>query len=132
MNFPSSIIAHCLILQVQPIRISGKTGLPKDVFGKGLTMSALKKLDQANEDDQRRGADHYETATLASRVSELSIRNKHETVEERKARKTAFKELKKERRLERKANKEAFKEEKAVQERNMANNRKNIQGKKLL
>lgn len=94
-------------------------------------MSALKKLDQANDFDQKFGSNH-ETATLASRVSELSIRNKHETVEERKARKNAFKELKKERRLERKANKEAFKEEKVNQERNMVNNRKNVQGKKLL
>ena len=67
-----------------PITISGKTGMPKDVFGKGLTASALKQLQlelcNGIHDEQT----EPETATLASRVSQLSIRPKHETLEEKK------------------------------------------------
>ena len=57
--------------------------MPKDVLGKGLTASALKELDLANGhgDDGER---EFETATLASRVSQLSIRPQHETLEEKK------------------------------------------------
>ena len=56
--------------------------MPKDVLGKGLTASALKELDLANGqgDDER----EFETATLASRVSQLSIRPQHETLEEKR------------------------------------------------
>ena len=62
--------------------ISGKTGMPKDVLGKGLTANALRELDLANGhgDDER----EFETATLASRVSQLSIRPQHETLEEKR------------------------------------------------
>ena len=60
--------------------------------------------------------------TLASRVSVLSIRNRHETLEEKKTRKNAVKELKRERRVEKKANKLAFKEEKTRQEKITLNN----------
>ena len=60
--------------------------------------------------------------TLASRVSVLSIRNRHETLEEKKTRKNAVKELKRERRGEKKANKLAFKEEKTRQEKITLNN----------
>ena len=56
--------------------------MPNDVLGKGLTASALKELDLANGhgDDER----EFETATLASRVSQLSIRPQHETLEEKR------------------------------------------------
>ena len=56
--------------------------MPKDVLGKGLTASALKELDLANGhgDDER----EFETTTLASRVSQLSIRPQHETLEEKR------------------------------------------------
>ena len=56
--------------------------MPKDVLGKGLTASALKELDLANGhgDDER----EFETETLASRVSQLSIRPQHETLEEKR------------------------------------------------
>jgi len=67
-----------------------------------------------------------ETATLASRVSELSIRNKHETLEEKRDRKKAFKQFKKERREEKKATKQAFKEEKVKQEKEAINNKRNV------
>ena len=78
------------------------------MFGKGLTAAALKQLDRENEylknssdDDDE---DDVETMTLASRVSQLSVRNKHESKEEKKARKSALKELRRERRVERKMN----------------------------
>lgn len=70
--------------------------------------------------------------TLASRISVLSIRNRHETPEEKKARKLAIKEFKRERRIEKKANTLAFKEEKNRQEKISLNMAKNAQGVKLL
>merc|ERR1719495_43694 len=81
--------------KLNPIKISAKTGLPKDVLGKGLTAAALKRLDLETgviaEDD---------LASVRSHVSELSVRNKHETLEEKKARKAALKEYRMERRRE--------------------------------
>ena len=111
---------------VDPIKISGKTGMPKDVLGKGLTAGALKRLDRENA--MLNGADsddEFETQTLASRMSQLSFRNKHETIEEKKARKQAMKELKRERRVEKKANRSAFKEEKMRQEKCLLTNKQN-------
>ena len=35
-----------------PIKVSGKTGIPRDILGKGLTESALKKLDRQNAKDR--------------------------------------------------------------------------------
>jgi len=69
--------------------------------------------------------DEVETMTLASRVSELSFRNKHESTDEKKARKQAVKEFRKERREEKKANRDAFKEETKMQSRNAMNLKKN-------
>merc|ERR1712237_98704 len=61
-----------------PIQLSSKTGIPKDTLGRGLTSAALKQLDLENnakdEDD------------LKSRMTECSIRPRHETKEEKKAR----------------------------------------------
>lgn len=102
--------------------MSGKTGIPKDVLGKGLTSAALKQLDRENERQQQSDSDDdIETMTLASRVSQLSFRNKHESKEEKKARKQALKELRRERRVEKKANKDAFKDEKTKQEKHAMN-----------
>ena len=81
------------------------------------------------ENDVERDDDAF---TIGSRVSQLSIRNKHETLEEKRARKQAFKDFKKERRIEKKANTLAFKEEKARQEKNDMNNRRNVQGRKIV
>jgi len=109
------------------IRIDPKTGIPKDVLGKGLTAAALKRLDIETgvdiEDD---------LATVRSHISELSVRNKHETMDEKKARKAAVKDFRRARREERKANTEAFKEEKRKQEKNVINKLKNVQGRKLV
>jgi len=124
---------------IKPIRINPKTGIPKDVLGKtgpGLTSAALKQLDRENdrfESLQNNCQNDVETMTLASRVSELSFRNKHESQDEKKARKQAVKEFRAERRVERKANQDAFKEEKSTQERNAMNLRKNYsQAQKLV
>ena len=108
-----------------------RSGLPKDVLGKsGLTASALKKLDRFNNEDvQTQDGD----IDLASRVSELSVRNKHETLEEKRTRKQAVKALKRERRIEKKSNTLAFKEEKMLLKKaEAANNRNNIRGPHLL
>jgi len=107
------------------ILISSKTGLPKDTLGRGLTSAALKQLDRETgqlEDD---------VASVRSRVTELSIRPKHETLEEKKSRKAAVKEIRKERREEKKANSEAFKTEKIRQEKININVKNNIQGIKI-
>merc|ERR1712062_667395 len=127
--------------RIQPIKVSGKTGIPKDVLGKGLTTAALKQLDRENErlahdansSDNSEDDDGVGTVmTLASRVSELSFRNKHESKEEKKARKAAVKEFRRER-VERKANKEAFKDEKIQQTKNEIHLKKNCtQAIKLL
>merc|ERR550532_1762455 len=127
--------------RIQPIKVSGKTGIPKDVLGKGLTTAALKQLDRENDlvskieeaKEHQKGRENSnssysssendvdETMTLASRVSQLSVRNKHESKEEKKARKQALKDLRRERRVERKTNRDAFKEEKVKQEKNAMN-----------
>ena len=68
--------------------------------------------------------DFEDTQTITSKISAMSFRNKHETPEEKKARKSTLKELKRERRAEKKANTAAFKEEKRIQEkRDMCNQR---------
>lgn len=102
--------------------------MPKDVLGKGgLTISALKQFDMETS-----GERDYETCTLTSRVSELSIRNKHETIEEKRERKKAFKDYKKARREEKKANQQAFKDEQSRQSKIELNNRRNVQGQKIV
>merc|ERR1712029_308554 len=64
---------------IDPIQISGKTGMPKDVLGRGLTEGALKRLDRLNNQDDTDDSDcGLETQTLASR----------------RARKTGMKDLK--------------------------------------
>ena len=73
------------------------------MLGRGLTASALKKLDMtgvALEDD---------LATVLSHISTLSVRNKHETNEEKASRKTAVEEDRGEKWIEKKASIQAFK-----------------------
>lgn len=108
------------------IKLSSKTGIPKDVLGRGLTAAALKQLDLETgvgiEDDMQ---------SIRSRISEISVRPKHETIEEKKARKAAVKNYRKERREEKKANTEAFKTEKNRQEKISMNVKNNLQGIKI-
>jgi len=139
------------IITENRIKVCGKTGIPKNVLGKsGLTQSALKKLDRMNNeasnvsfktkggsetDDDSDSFECDDTQTIASRISAISFRNKHETPEEKKARKVAVKELKRERRAEKKANKTAFQDEKRKQEKVELCNQKNAQvanGKRLV
>jgi len=70
--------------------------------------------------------------SIISMVSELSIRPKGESPEDRKIRKANLREYRKERRSERKANTEAFKLEKIRQEKVLMNVRNNLQGVKIL
>merc|ERR1719153_621938 len=111
--------------KLDPIHLSSKTGIPKDTLGRGLTAAALKQLDMEN------GLVDDEVASVKSRITELSIRPKHETLEEKKARKEAVKNIRRERRLEKKANTEAFKSEKIRQEKVNINIKNNMQGIKI-
>merc|ERR1740128_514824 len=86
------------------IKLSTKTGIPKGVLGRGLTAGALAQLDRETrpvEDDM---------VSVRSRMSEFSIRPKHETTEEKKARKEGLKQVRRERREEKKARKEGLKQ----------------------
>ena len=138
------------LIKEDRIRVCSKTGIPKDILGKsGLTESALKKLNRQNadadipvrrmvgseSDEDYESEDCDDAQTISSRISAISFRNKHETPEEKKARKLAVKELKKERRVEKKANTTAFKLEKRKQEKLEMCNLKNAQvvgGKKIV
>lgn len=71
--------------QKNHIRISGKTGIPVDVLGKGLTKHALKTLD-----DQYAVEHNVPTKSIMSGVT--SIRSKTETSDERRDRKKLVKE----------------------------------------
>jgi len=110
---------------VDQIRLSTKTGIPKGVLGRGLTAGALAQLDRDTgvlEDDM---------VSVRSKMSEFSIRPKHETFEEKKARKLGLKQVRKERREEKKANTIAFKTEKTRQDKININIRNNVQGIKI-
>jgi len=113
------------------IELSSKTGIPKNTLGRGLTAAALKQLDRMNHHSDEDDSDD-DLQTVASRVSQLSIRNKHETIEEKRVRKQAVKEFRRERRIERKANTQAFKEERKRQEKILINNKNNLQGNRIL
>ena len=107
------------------IQLSSKTGIPVGVLGRGLTAQALKQLgadDSDQEDDMM---------SLKSKISELSVRPQHETMEEKKARKTNLKQFRRERRLEKKSNTQAFKSEKMKQEKIRLNTKNNLQGVKI-
>ncbi|XP_073978938.1 LTV1 ribosome biogenesis factor [Rhodnius prolixus] len=105
------------------IKVSGKTGIP--ITKEKLTATALAKLDGRSTEGSKNKATG--PGSLASAVSYLSIRPKGETPRDRLARKTAFKQHKKERRVERKLNTEAFKEEKKRLEKMMAHNKSKFQ-----
>merc|ERR1712154_202218 len=102
-----------LISEPKPhkIQLSSKTGIPLGVLGRGLTAQALKQLD-GDEADQEE-----DLMSLKSKISELSFRPQHETLEEKKARKANLKQFRRERRSEKKSNTQAFKSEKIKQEK---------------
>ncbi|XP_054288619.1 protein LTV1 homolog [Macrosteles quadrilineatus] len=101
--------------KVSKIKISSRTGMP--VADDRLTAKNLARL---GGEGGKSGP-----GSVISALSTLSIRNKDETPEEKKQRKTALKQYRKERRIERKINSSAFKEEKKRQEKNMMNARVN-------
>ncbi|KAM9769579.1 protein LTV1 homolog [Menidia menidia] len=100
------------------IRVSKKTGIPLDVLPpRG---SASKPADPKTKTDDPE----------LPRVS-AQPRDKNESKEEKRARKTAIKDERKVRRAEKKATKVAFSEEKVRQEKQMINLKTNVQGLKL-
>ncbi|XP_012271143.1 protein LTV1 homolog [Orussus abietinus] len=126
-----------LISETKPsgkIKIDPKTGIPKNVLtgapGK-LTAKALAQLDLENQSECSKGPGSI-ADTMKSTLSVLSVRPKNESPQERRDRKKALREYRKERRVERKANTEAFKEEKKRQEKIMLNNMRNVQGNRIL
>merc|ERR1711976_595993 len=108
------------------IQLSSKTGIPKGVLGRGLTSDALRQLDKLSD-----GQEDDDVMSIKSEISELSVRPKHETPEEKRDRKSQLKQARKERREEKKANSEAFKTEKKMQEKILMNNKNNLQGIKI-
>ncbi|XP_033337022.2 LTV1 ribosome biogenesis factor [Megalopta genalis] len=120
--------------KIEKIKVNSRNGIPKNVLdassGK-LTVKALAQFDQQNENSKARGPQSV-AETMKSTLSILSIRPKDETPEDRKERKKALKDYRRERRIERKANSEAFKEEKKRQEKILMNNKQNVQGNRIL
>ncbi|KAK7068353.1 Protein ltv1, partial [Halocaridina rubra] len=105
------------------IAINPRTGVPIDHTVEGLTKRALAEHDhQASYDNEPAQVD---TQTLITSMSAISIRPVGETPEERRYRKKALKELRRERRIERKLNRVAFKDEKKRLEKVNMNNRYN-------
>jgi len=110
-----------------PIELSNKTGMPLGVLGRGLTAAALRQLDAENGETEEGRVEE----DLRSRVSMLSVRPAHETKEEKKGRKAAVKELRRERRSEKKMNTKAFKDEADRQKKININLKNNLQGIKI-
>lgn len=90
------------------IQIDPKTGIPIGTFAtNGLSAQNLAKLER---NDLNLGG--KSTRSNMSKLSELSIRPKNETLEEKRQRKKELKEFRSQRRIEKKANRQAFQEEK--------------------
>lgn len=152
----SNLYNHPKLIKEPPkksnkIKIDKRTGIPKDVIDSNkLTAKALNRLDQENTGYQPKGpksvAGKFSTSntltlfdwnrnlgqSVISQLSALSIRNKNETPEEKRDRKMALKEYRRERRLEKKQNSEAFKDEAKRQVKISINNRNNVQGNRIL
>ncbi|CAH1977533.1 unnamed protein product [Acanthoscelides obtectus] len=115
------------------IQIDKRTGIPKNVLGANkLTAQALNKLNEENGGYRSTDAKSHGGQSIISQLSELSIRPKDETPEERRDRKKQLKEYRKERRVEKKANSLAFKEEAKRQSKIVINNKNNVQGNRIL
>jgi protein LTV1 len=74
------------------IKVSGKTGIPVGVLGKGLTKQNLKELDTAYDIETGQRSNNRARSTLTGATS---IRTKDETPEERRERKKLVKEYRK-------------------------------------
>jgi len=75
------------MLFLQKIKISGKTGIPVGILGRGLTAAALATLDGGT--GRKRNKD--EMSEAISILTTLSVRPKNETKEEKGVRKNALK-----------------------------------------
>lgn len=134
----SNLYNHPKLIKEPPkksnkIKIDKRTGIPKDVIDSNkLTAKALNRLDQENTGYQPKGPKSVAGQSVISQLSALSIRNKNETPEEKRDRKMALKEYRRERRLEKKQNSEAFKDEAKRQVKISINNRNNVQGNRIL
>lgn len=104
--------------KLKPVRVSVRSGIPLEVLpSRGLTAKQAERLTRINDSDLPRAA--------------TQPRGRQESTEERRRRKQAVRDERKERRVEKKANKTAFKQEKVRQEKQLLNVRTNIQGLKL-
>ncbi|XP_075718778.1 protein LTV1 homolog [Rhinoderma darwinii] len=104
--------------KAKPIKVSDKTGIPLGVLPvRRQTAIQVERMEMINNGDLPKVSPQTST--------------KHETTDDRKARKQAIKGERKERRMEKKANKEAFKKEKSRQEKEQLNLRQNIHKLKL-
>ncbi|KAF7267305.1 hypothetical protein GWI33_019455 [Rhynchophorus ferrugineus] len=132
----SNVYNHPKLITEPPsnkIKIDKKTGVPKDVLGANkLTTRALNQLNAQNGISDDPGTRSFTGQSVISQLSALSIRPKDETSEDRRERKKALKDYRKERRLEKKMNSDAFKEEAKRQVKIAINNRNNVQGNKIL
>lgn len=105
------------------IAVDPRTGIPLEHRVSGLTRRNLAHHDKAADT-----ADNEilpDSQTLITSMSAISIRPPGETSEERRFRKKALKELRRERRIEKKLNRVAFKGEKKRQEKILMNNKYN-------
>jgi protein LTV1 len=89
------------------VRVDPKTGIPVHTNRTGLTACNLKRLDAEMPADQQQTV----AAAASIAMSQLSIRPKDESAEEKRTRKSQVKELRRERRQEKKANRQAFRQE---------------------
>uniref|UniRef100_A0A1B6KGV9 Protein LTV1 homolog n=1 Tax=Graphocephala atropunctata TaxID=36148 RepID=A0A1B6KGV9_9HEMI len=96
------------------IRVNPRTGMP--AAENRLTAKNLAALG---------GVEGRGPGSVVSALSSLSIRDKGETMEQKRERKAALRQYRRDRRAERKLNSSAFKEEKKRQEKNMLNTRVN-------
>lgn len=117
----------------QRIRIDERTGMPIGVLDRpGLTAKKLAKLDALNAETDMSPKGSKSVRSSVSRISELSVRDSNETPEQRRQRKAALKEYRRERRAEKKANKEAFKKENIRMSKEIVNLQKSLNKVKLV
>ncbi|XP_064086277.1 protein LTV1 homolog isoform X2 [Macrobrachium nipponense] len=105
------------------IAVNPRTGIPLEHGVEGLTKKAL--VLHNNQIGGDSGKAQLDTETLITSMSTISIRPPGETSDERRFRKKALKELRRERRSEKKLNRCTFKDEKKRLEKISMNNRYN-------
>jgi protein LTV1 len=132
----SNIYNHPKLIEVPSkrktnvIKVNPRTGIPIIEQPGKLTEKSLAKLN--NEATKATGAKSLCAESVISTLSVLSIRPKDETPEEKRERKKLLKEYRNERRIEKKANKMAFNDERMRQHQIDMNNRRNLQGNKII